>query len=30
MEQKHRYTDEALQEFKGLIEEKIAKAQHDL
>ncbi|MGB0357223.1 MAG: TraR/DksA family transcriptional regulator [Flavobacteriaceae bacterium] len=30
MEQKKRYTDEALQEFKGLIEEKIAKAQHDL
>ncbi|NCG04733.1 MAG: TraR/DksA family transcriptional regulator [Bacteroidetes bacterium] len=30
MEQKNRYTDEALQEFKGLIEEKIAKAQHDL
>jgi len=30
MEQKIRYTDEALQEFKVLIEEKIAKAQHDL
>ncbi len=30
MEQKIRYTDEALQEFKELIEEKIAKAQHDL
>ena len=30
MEQKNRYTDEALHEFKGLIEEKIAKAQHDL
>ena len=30
MEQKNRYTDEVLQEFKGLIEEKIAKAQHDL
>lgn len=30
MEQKNRYTDEALQEFKALIEEKIAKAQHDL
>lgn len=29
MEQKIRYTDEALQEFKVLIEEKIAKAQHD-
>ena len=30
MEQKNRYTDEALQKFKQLIEEKIAKAQHDL
>ena len=30
MEQKNRYNDEALQEFKGLIEMKIAKAQHDL
>lgn len=30
MEQKNRYTDEALQEFKELIDEKIAKAQHDL
>ncbi|MDA0780299.1 MAG: TraR/DksA C4-type zinc finger protein [Bacteroidetes bacterium] len=30
MEQKTRYNDEALKEFKGLIEEKIAKAQHDL
>ena len=30
MEQKIRYTDEALQIFKELIEEKIAKAQHDL
>jgi len=30
MEQKNRYTDEALQKFKELIEEKIAKAQHDL
>ncbi|CAI8293546.1 MAG: RNA polymerase-binding transcription factor DksA [Bacteroidota bacterium] len=30
MEQKNRYNDEALQEFKELIEEKIAKAQHDL
>ena len=30
MEQKNRYSDEALKEFKGLIEEKIAKAQHDL
>jgi len=30
MEQKNRYNDENLQEFKELIEEKIAKAQHDL
>ncbi len=30
MEQKNRYNDETLQEFKELIEEKIAKAQHDL
>lgn len=30
MEHKNRYNDEALQEFKELIEEKIAKAQHDL
>lgn len=30
MEQKNRYTDKALQKFKELIEEKIAKAQHDL
>ncbi|MGB0273842.1 MAG: TraR/DksA family transcriptional regulator [Flavobacteriaceae bacterium] len=30
MEQKNRYNDEDLQEFKELIEEKIAKAQHDL
>ena len=30
MEQKNRYTDEALQEFKELIDDKIAKAQHDL
>lgn len=30
MEQKNRYSDEALKEFKVLIEEKIAKAQHDL
>jgi RNA polymerase-binding transcription factor DksA len=30
MEQKNRYPDEALQEFKALIEEKIAKAQNDL
>tara|TARA_E500000178_G_C16745137_1_gene627808 strand:+ start:311 stop:688 length:378 start_codon:yes stop_codon:yes gene_type:complete len=30
MEQKNRYSDKALQEFKELIEEKIAKAQHDL
>ncbi len=30
MEQKTRYNDEALKEFKELIEEKIAKAQHDL
>ena len=30
MEQKNRYNDEALKEFKGLIEMKIAKAQHDL
>ena len=30
MKQKNRYNDEALQEFKELIEEKIAKAQHDL
>ena len=30
MEQKNRYNDEALQEFKELIEMKIAKAQHDL
>ena len=30
MEQKNRYSDEVLKEFKGLIEEKIAKAQHDL
>ena len=30
MEQKNRYNDEALQEFKGLMEMKIAKAQHDL
>jgi len=30
MEQTNRYTDEELQEFKVLIEEKIAKAQHDL
>ncbi|MGB0254833.1 MAG: TraR/DksA family transcriptional regulator [Flavobacteriaceae bacterium] len=30
MEQKNRYPDEALKEFKGLIEDKIAKAQHDL
>ena len=30
MELKNRYPDEALQEFKALIEEKIAKAQKDL
>jgi len=30
MELKNRYPDEALQEFKALIEEKIAKAQNDL
>ncbi|CAI8161257.1 MAG: RNA polymerase-binding transcription factor DksA [Bacteroidota bacterium] len=30
MEQKNRYTDGALQEFKELIDDKIAKAQHDL
>ena len=30
MEQKNRYNDDDLQEFKELIEEKIAKAQHDL
>jgi len=30
MGQKNRYNDENLQEFKELIEEKIAKAQHDL
>lgn len=30
MEQKTRYNDEALKEFKELIEDKIAKAQHDL
>lgn len=30
MEHKNRYNDEALQEFKELIEEKIAKAKHDL
>jgi len=30
MEKINRYSDEALKEFKGLIEEKITKAQHDL
>lgn len=30
MEQKNRYSDKDLKEFKGLIEEKIAKAKHDL
>ncbi len=30
MENTNRYSDEALQEFKGLIEDKIAKAKHDL
>lgn len=30
MEQTNRYSDEALKNFKSLIEEKIAKAQHDL
>ena len=30
MEQKTRYNDQALKEFKELIEDKIAKAQHDL
>ena len=30
MEQKNRYPDEALQKFKELIEEKIAKSQNDL
>ncbi len=30
MEQKNRYSDKDLEEFKSLIEEKIAKAKHDL
>ncbi len=30
MEHKNRYSDKDLKEFKGLIEEKIAKAKHDL
>jgi DnaK suppressor protein len=30
MEQTNRYSDETLKKFKSLIEEKIAKAQHDL